>query len=219
MAESAAERVIAATRRRGREAAVVILTAVTVALWAGRARWVEGDFAYMLGNLVLARIPWLLGAAAARTRSRWALAAALLPWLVFLPNAPYVVTDLLHLRPRPPVPDWYDALLFGFFAVTGCALAWTSLSMVRDRLARDVGAVRAELALFGFAMLAGFGVYLGRFERWNSWDVVGRPAALAQGLRDALCLRAAAFSLLLGLFVWAGNLLVARADGRPAEPG
>src|SRR5512142_1493501 len=159
MAESAAERVIAATRRRGREAAVVILTAVTVALWAGRARWVEGDFAYMLGNLVLAWIPWLLGAAVARTRSRWALAAALLPWLVFLPNAPYVVTDLLHLRPRPPVPDWYDALLFGFLAVTGCALAWTSLSMVRDRLARDLGAVRAELALFGFAMLAGFGVY------------------------------------------------------------
>jgi len=219
MAHPLAERVISATRSRGREAAVLILTGATVALWVVRNRWVPGGFPYMLWNLVLAWVPWLLGAVAARTRSRRALLLALVPWLVFLPNAPYLVTDLLHLRPRPPVPDWYDALLFGFFAVTGCALAWTSLSTVRERLARELSAVRAELALFAVALLAGFGVYLGRFERWNSWDVVGRPAELVQGLWDALSLRAAAFSLLFGLFVWAGYLLVARGDGRAAEPG
>ena len=117
------------------------------------------------------------------------------------------------------MPGWYDALLFGLFAVTGCALGWTSLSMVRERLARELGAVRAELALFAIALLAGFGVYLGRFGRWNSWDVVGRPAELALGLRDALSLRAAAFSVLFGLFVWAGYLLVARGDGRAAGSG
>ncbi len=219
MAVPLAERVIAATRRRRREAAVLVLTAVTVALWAARGRWVPGGFPYMLENLVLAWIPWVLGAVVARTRSRLGLAMTFPPWLLFLPNAPYVVTDLLHLQPRPPVPDWFDALLYGFFAVTGCALAWTSLSMVRERLARELDTLKAELALGGIALLTGFGVYLGRFERWNSWDVVGRPAALFDGLRDALCLRAAAFSLLFGLFVWAGYLLVARADAPSADAG
>jgi uncharacterized membrane protein len=219
MSRSVAERVIATTRSRGREAAVFILTGVTVALWVARTRWVAIEFPYMLWNLALAWIPWVLGAVAVRTRSRRALAVVLVPWLVFLPNAPYLVTDLLHLQPRPPVPDWYDALLFGFFAVTGCALAWTSLSMVRERLARELDAVQTELALFAIALLSGFGVYLGRFERWNSWDVVGRPAQLAQGLWNALSLRAGVFSLCFGLFVWAGYLLVARGDVHRAEPG
>lgn len=219
MPETRAERVIFATRRRGREAAVVLLTGVTLALWAARCRWVPLGFWYMLGNLALAWIPWLLGAAATRTRSRRALAATLVPWLLFFPNAPYVVTDLLHMQSRPPVPEWFDGLLFGFFAITGCALAWTSLSMVRERLARELGAVGAELALVAVAVLSGFGVYLGRFERWNSWDVIGRPTALAQGLVDALCPRAAAFSLVFGVFVWAGYLLVSRSDHRSAEPG
>lgn len=218
MAKTFAERVIAATRRRGHAAAVILMTAVTVAVWAARARWEPGGFPYLLWNLFLAWVPWLLGAVVARARSRWALVAAGVPWLLFFPNAPYLVTDLLHLRPRPPVPEWFDALLFGLFAITGCALAWTSLAVVRARLARELGAVHVEVTLFVIALLTGFGVYLGRFERWNSWDVVGRPAALAAGVVDALCLRAAAFSLLFGLFVWAGYLLVARLDPPEADP-
>lgn len=208
MSERLAERVIAATRRRGREAAVVLLTGVTLALWVARARWVGLGLPYMVINLVLAWIPWVLGAVAVRARSRRALALGLVPWLLFLPNAPYLVTDLLHLEPDAPVPHLYDVLLYGSFAVTGCALSWTSLSMVRERLGRELGAVRAELALLAIAMLAGFGVYLGRVERWNSWDVLGRPAALARGLADALCPRAAVFSVVFGLFVWAGHLMI-----------
>jgi uncharacterized membrane protein len=218
MAGTFVERVIAATRRRSHAAAVILMTAVTVALWAARGRWEPGGFPYLLWNLFLAWVPWLLGLVVARTKSRWALIAAAVPWLLFFPNAPYLVTDLLHLRPQPPVPEWFDALLFGLFAITGCALAWTSLAVVRVRIARDLSAVRAELTLFAVALLSGFGVYLGRFERWNSWDVVGRPAAFAAGLMDALCLRAAAFSLLFGVFVWAGYLLVTRIEPREVDP-
>ncbi len=217
MAASLTARVIAATRARGQEAAVVILSALAVGLWVLRARW-HADFAsaYLLWNLFLAWIPWLLGTVVARARARWVALAALPAWLAFLPNAPYLVTDLLHLQPLDPVPFWYDALLYCAFALAGCALGWTSLAMVRERAARAMGPVRAELALVAVAFLAGFGVYLGRFGRWNSVDVWQRPAALLAGAVDALSLRAVLFSGVFGLFVWAGYLMVAR--GREATP-
>ncbi len=81
--------------------------------------------------------------------------------------------------------------------------------MVRERAARELGPVRAEVALLVVAFLAGFGVYLGRFERWTSFDVWQHPAALLAGAVDALCPRAALFSAAFGLLVWAGYLMVA----------
>lgn len=218
MPATLAERVLLATRRRGREAAVVVLSALAMGLWALRDRWVAGGFPYLPYNLVLAWVPWLLGLAAARTRSSLACLAVLPAWLLFLPNAPYLVTDLLHLRPRSPVPVWYDALLYGAFAIAGSALGWTSLSMVRERAAALVGEVRAELAAVAVSLLAGFGIYLGRFGRWNSWDLWQRPWALLAGAAESVSARAAVFSVLFGLFVWAGHLMVARVEAPAREP-
>lgn len=218
MPANLAHRVLLATRRRGREAAVVLLSCLAMALWALRGRWVPGGFPYLPYNLVLAWIPWLLGLAAVRARSNFACLAVLPGWLLFLPNAPYLVTDLLHLRPRPPVPVWFDALLYGAFAIAGSALGWTSLSMVRERAASLVGEVRAELAAIAVSLLAGFGIYLGRFGRWNSWDLWQRPRALLEGAAASVSVRAAVFSALFGLFVWAGYLMVARVDAPEREP-
>lgn len=213
-----AERVLLATRRRGREAAVIVLSGLAIGLWALRGRWVEGGFAYLPYNLVLAWIPWLLGVAAVRARSNAGFLAVLPAWLLFLPNAPYLVTDLLHLRPRTPVPVWFDAFLFGAFAVAGSALGWTSLSMVRERGATIFGELRAELAAAVVSVLVGFGIYLGRFGRWNSWDLWRRPRALLEGAAESVSARAAAFSLFFGLFVWAGYLLVTRAERESELP-
>jgi uncharacterized membrane protein len=212
-----AERVPLATRRRGRGAAVLVLSALAVGLWALRGRWVPGGYPYLNYNLVLAWIPWLLGLAAVRARTPLGFLALLPAWLLFLPNAPYLVTDLVHLRPRPPVPVWYDALLYGAYAVAGSALGWTSLSMVRERAAALVGEVRAELAAGAASVLVGYGVYLGRFGRWNSWDLWRRPQALLEGAAASVSVRAAAFSLLFGVFVWAGCLMVARVEARTYE--
>jgi uncharacterized membrane protein len=216
MTASLATRVVAATRARGHEAAVLVLSALAAGLWLLRTRF-GGGFApgYLLWNLLLAWIPWLLGNVVARARSRWAAAALLPIWLAFFPNAPYLVTDLLHLRPVAGIPIWFDALLYGGFAMAGCALGWTSLAAVRARFARELGQVGAELALLGVAFLAGFGVYLGRFERWTSFDVWRRPGALLAGVVDALCPRAALVTGVFGVLVWAGYLMVAQG-GQPA---
>lgn len=203
-------------RLRVQDAAVLLLSVLAVALWLLRGRWLPGRLDFLLWNLALAWIPWVLG----RVACRGGRAALLLPlWLLFLPNAPYLVTDLLHLGAQPPVPEWYDALLFGTFAAAGCALGWTSLAHVRRFLARALGAWPAEAALAGIAALTGFGVYLGRFQRWNSWDAWSRPAALLDAAADALRVpHALAFSALFGAFVWTGYLLVRGDAGGRRDP-
>lgn len=204
------DRVPAPTHPRGRTAAVAAASALALAMWALRWGIAGPDLAFLAWNLLLAWVPWIAARAVARARSRAACGAAALVWLAFLPNAPYLVTDLVHLRPRPPVPASYDVLLFASFALAGCALAWGSLETVHARLAGTIGRARAALAVAAVLLLTGFGVYLGRFERWNSWDLVARPRGLFADAAGALGdPRALAFSALFAAFVGAGYLLLA----------
>ncbi|HET8540824.1 MAG TPA: DUF1361 domain-containing protein [Anaeromyxobacter sp.] len=194
---------------RGRTAAVVAASALALAMWAYRWRLAGPDLEYLAWNLVLAWIPWLAARAVARARSALSCAAIGAVWLAFLPNAPYLVTDLVHLRPRPPVPTTFDVLLFASFALAGCALAWGSLDAVHARLARALGRARAAVAIAAVLLLTGFGVYLGRFERWNSWDLVARPRGVLADAAGALAdPHALAFSALFAAFVGAGYLLL-----------
>jgi uncharacterized membrane protein len=194
---------------RGRTAAVVAVSALAAAMWLVRFAWAGPELWFLGWNLLLAWVPWLSARAIARLPGRRALAALSALWLLFLPNAPYLVTDLIHIRPRPPVPSSYDVLLFASFALAGCALAWGSLELVHGRLVCAVGRARAAAAIALVLLLVGFGVYLGRFGRWNSWDVLLRPGALLADAAGALVdPRALAFSLLFAAFLGAGYLLV-----------
>jgi uncharacterized membrane protein len=101
-------------------------------------------------------------------------------WLLFLPNAPYLVTDLIHVMSVPPVPLWYDAMMFGMCAWTGLALGLASLLLVH-RVARDaIGEKLSWALLVPVLSLVSFGIYLGRFVRHNSWDAVVRPGQTLQ---------------------------------------
>ena len=139
------------------------------------------QFAFLLWNLFLAAIPFGLSAALALA-ARPAGARLLLPvgaaWLLFFPNAPYLVTDLFHLVPRPGVPYWYDLALIMSCAWNGLMLAFASLldmhTLVRQRLGGGAGWLFVTLALG----LSAFGVYLGRYLRYNSWDILSNPFTL-----------------------------------------
>jgi uncharacterized membrane protein len=141
--------------------------------WSG-----EPAFLFMLWNLFLAAIP--LGCALVLTKVRhWAPGLALIAgWLLFFPNAPYVLTDLLHLRPRPGLPLWFDLLVLMSFALVSLWLGFQSLRLAQHWVAERTGAALAWGFVMGSLLLSGFGIYLGRFLRWNSWDIVSRPDAL-----------------------------------------
>jgi uncharacterized membrane protein len=214
-------RVPHATHGRGRVAALLALSAVAFMFWTLRSTWTGPPrFGWFLWNLALAWIPWLAARAVRSARTPAVLAAAGGLWLLFLPNAPYLLTDLVHLRARPPVPLWFDVLFFASFALAGCALGWAAVEEVQGRLAAVVGRTWAALGVAALFPVVGFGVYLGRFERWNSWDLFTRPGALLGGAASALGeQRALAFSAGFGLLVAAGYLLVSPSSplGDPAR--
>jgi uncharacterized membrane protein len=152
----------------------------------------------MLWNLALAWAPYLFSLAAEglyrRDPSRrWPVLALGAAWLLFLPNAPYIVTDFVHLRQIDNFAWWYDVGLVAIFAWTGCALAAASLGVMRDVVIGMAGRVAAELFVVAAAVLSGLGVYMGRFQRWNSWDALLMPgsvlAEVLAALRDPEALR------------------------------
>ena len=165
-------------RRAFAIAGLLAASVLCVALLELRVRETgNGFYRFLVWNLFLAWVPLIL-AAAAYARSRRgvdaATAALLVPWLLFFPNAPYLLTDFIHLQ-QGPAPLWYDALMLSAFAWTGLLLGFASLYLVQIVLRRAFGVAVSWLAVFGSLALASIGVYIGRFIRLNSWDVLLHP--------------------------------------------
>ena len=143
-------------------------------------------YRFLLWNLLLAVVPWGLGGWLRWADARRWPAAALVPglagWLVFFPNAPYVLTDLLHLAPKPGVPLWYDLALLLSCAGTALALGYLSLLDVHAVLTRRLGWAGGWAVVVGCLLLSGLGIYLGRYLRWNSWDVLTQPGMMVYEL-------------------------------------
>jgi uncharacterized membrane protein len=167
-------------------------------------------FRYLLWNLWLAWLPLLfallLYVAYRRRHTTAELLAIGAAWLVFLPNAPYMLTDFVHLGDSHRL---IDSLILASFAFTALALGFASLLLVQIVVTRKAGAWIGWLVAFGALFLASFGVYLGRVLRFNSWDVVTRPRLVAwtiwQGIDDPF-----AHAHIL-LFVVAGGSFLALA--------
>ncbi|HXT40396.1 MAG TPA: DUF1361 domain-containing protein [Candidatus Angelobacter sp.] len=141
----------------------------------------------LVWNLFLAWLPLgfaFVAGAFRPPRGRFVLWAFL--WLLFLPNSPYLVTDLVHLKPRPPVPLWFDILLVQSFVLTGLLLGFLSLHLMHRRVSHSFGWRSGWLFTLVVLGLTAFGIYLGRFERWNSWDLFLRPIGLLSNVADVL---------------------------------
>src|SRR5215208_420451 len=184
-----------AAGRRSMVVSLAVLSLFVLALVAFRIVYTHtSDHVALAWNLFLAWIP-LLAALAATDRVRRGafgpgLAVAAAIWLMFLPNAPYMITDLKYAGYSDAVPVLYDVLLFA-------AAAWTGL-------------VVAVLALFSF------GIYLGRVQRWNSWDIFVRPVALAHAASGAAFhLRPLAMTILFTCFLVATYLVLYSFATRP----
>ncbi|MFZ2097467.1 MAG: DUF1361 domain-containing protein [Anaerolineales bacterium] len=141
------------------------------------------NYSNLLTNLFLAWLPYIFSVVvslAYRSHpNRWGVVLIFgMLWLIFFPNAPYMVTDFYHLNPRPPIPLWFDISLIAIFAFTGCFLAIASLRSIHNIVERFLGKfIGWVFALFSLG-LGSLGVYLGRFSRFNSWDILLNPRSV-----------------------------------------
>jgi uncharacterized membrane protein len=173
------------------------------------------DFRFLVWNLFLAWLPLVFALFVydgyRRRRSLLWLSPALALWLLFLPNAPYIVTDFVHLSAGSRAPLWFDGVELSAFAWTGMLLGFVSLYLVHAVLRDRFGPSASWLAVLCVLALSSVGVYLGRVKRWNSWDLLTQPgqklgelqAHLVDpaGLAQALALSLGVTTLLAGAYL------------------
>jgi uncharacterized membrane protein len=170
-------------RRLATVASLLGLTLLVYAMVGVRVAYSGNEhYVALVWNLFLAWIPFVIALAVyggfRRGTGGLPLVVGGALWLLFLPNAPYIVTDLGHLGEWTGAPLWYDVVLASGAAWAGLALGFVSLYLMHAVVRSFFGAINAWVFVLGALALSSFGIYLGRFERWNSWDLFVRPRAL-----------------------------------------
>jgi uncharacterized membrane protein len=147
-------------------------------------------FLFLIWNLFLACLPLAFSRTvellSRRGASAWTRGMLFCLWLLFLPNAPYIVTDLVHVAPLTGPLSWYDSGMVLSCASAGLLVGYLSLRDMQRLIEQSFGNTAGWSLVAGASMLSGFGVYLGRVQRWNSWDVVTDPVALFRTIADVL---------------------------------
>lgn len=136
-------------------------------------------YAFLVWNLFLAWIPFMLSEYLSNHVVKKTKGLILLfSWLIFFPNAPYIITDLFHFRARNPVPLYFDLILCFSFTWNGLLLGILSLINIENWVSNKWETKTTLLLTTLSLVLCGFGIYIGRYLRWNSWDLVTSPLDL-----------------------------------------
>lgn len=167
-------------------------------------------YLFLNWNLFLAFLPWFLSFSMILfpkiKENKLFLFSFLLSWVAFFPNAPYILTDLFHLKLQTNVPIWFDLILILSFAWTGLLFGFTSLFQIENLFTLKLNPRYITAISILFLFVSGFGVYIGRFLRWNSWDILTNPLLLFNDIahrfmNPLLHPRTWGVTLLVGLFL------------------
>jgi uncharacterized membrane protein len=210
--------------------ALTFASAVSVALVIARiVQTGKLGYTFLVWNLFLAWLPMIFALLACeryrRTSARdWHFLALAGAWLLFFPNAPYIFTDLIHLTSRFFPHFWVDLTLILLCALTGLVLGFVSLYLMQSVVEHILGRAASWLFIAAVAALSGFGIYVGRFMRLNSWDVLFKPWQVYHGIgtwvADPMANSTSlAFPVLFATFLFITYLMLyALTQLRPTEP-
>lgn len=159
-----------------------VLCIFCVLLLAIRMKLTHSLFlAFLVWNLFLAAVPLAISQLIINSKTlhkRLYLYPLLVCWLLFLPNALYLITDFVHLYKDNSIPVWFDILLIATFSFTGMLFGLQSMYNIYLLAVKRNGLMKSRLFMMAVCLLCGFGIYLGRYLRYNSWDALHRPFAL-----------------------------------------
>lgn len=175
------------------------------------------SYIFLSWNLFLAFIPWWISSYLRQKNTlRLKDTPLVLIWLLFLPNAPYILTDLFHLKHRPSIPLWFDLVLILSFAFLGLLVFYRSLKDMITLFKKHLSPRVLMPVICVMLWLISFGLYLGRFLRLNSWDIM-HPFSLAKScwrlLQDTGSLKdMAGFTLVFSAFLLFLFLMITRLE-------
>ncbi len=199
--------------------ALLFASGVSISLVLARIAFTGNvRYGYLVWNLCLAWVPLVFALLAVNDHCggagrRWRFAGFAAAWLLFFPNAPYIFTDLSHLHVGFGGHFWTDLVLILSCAFTGMVLGFVSLYLRQATVKATAGNLASWLFIAAVAGLSGFGIYVGRFLRFNSWDVVVSPFKLYHGIGQWAAEPLAhpaplAFPVLFGVFLFVSYLML-----------
>jgi uncharacterized membrane protein len=152
----------------------------------------SSDLLFLIWNLALAWVPlvfaWLLYIRTTAYGLQWSKLNALYfaMWLLFLPNAFYLVTDFVHLEGDFTEPQRiFDIVLLMSYSIVGILLGIISLMLVHIRAVQRFTTYGHYLPIIAL-LVTGFGIYLGRYLQWNSWDILLNPFGILFDISDRI---------------------------------
>ena len=171
-------------------------------------RWLYTEqiqFLFLIKNLFLAWIPYglsviivfLYGYTAGKLK-KIAMFILGIAWLLFFPNAPYMLTDFIHYRGNLSFIMWYDLVIYALFIFNGFLLGFVSIYYIYRIIEKEINILVGWLFVLFVLFLSGYGIYLGRFIRWNSWDILFRPMELINSAIEHINIFSIIFSLIFG---------------------
>lgn len=171
-------------------------------------------YLFLVWNLMLAMIPWLMTTWTGfhtKKISGPARLVGMVLWILFFPNSPYILTDLFHLHKPGDMPLWFDLIMILSFATTALVFGLWSLHALETALRNTYKSWQVEIFIVCMLFASGFGVYLGRYLRFNSWDLFSMPGSLLSEILHRFTSPSAhprtwGMTLVLGIFL---NLIYA----------
>lgn len=168
---------------------------------------------FFVWNVFLAFLPLLFARMLGRymtheTKKTGVIALLAVLWLLFFPNAPYMVTDLIYFGDTAyfgaagyttSVLAWAKLVYIGFGVLFGGLMGLGSMYVMHRIILTHKGKKAACAAIIVTSLLSGFAIYIGRILRFNSWDIL-RPVYMLVRLKEELSSFSVAFSLLFALY-------------------
>lgn len=172
--------------------ALAISSSVSLGLLFTRmVMFADLDYWYLAWNLFLGWVPMLFAILLVASLSKrlwlsWQCLLLTFLWLVFLPNSFYIATDFIHILEATPATLLYDIVLILSFTLNGFIMGYLSVIAVHDQLLKRIKTNYAHYLICFVFLLCSFAIYLGRYLRWNTWDIVLNPAGLLFDVSDRL---------------------------------
>ena len=183
-------------------------------------------FLFLNWNLFLAFLPWAFTTTIIvfpkLRKSKIITLGVMAVWLLFFPNAPYILTDLFHLRINSNMPIWFDLALILTFAWTGLMFGFLSLWDIEVLLEKFFNKKFIPVISVFLLFLGSFGIYVGRYLRWNSWDIIQEPLRLVYDIGHRVINplehpRTWGMTIFMGIFLnliyWSLRLIRKRKNG------